>query len=122
MNPAKYASALLIAGAFLAQTAAVFAQATAIPPTAAPAYPAYSGQPGVPGTAAGVPAGEHRPEHEGRHPEIHKAMKRLEAAKADLQKAAHDYDGHRAQAVQLIDQAEAQLRLGLQDEEQGRRH
>ena len=48
------------------------------------------------------------------HPRIHKAIRELEAAKVELQKAPHDFGGHRADAVQAVDRAIEQLRLALQ--------
>ena len=47
------------------------------------------------------------------HPEMHSAAKRLEKAKADLQHAAHDYDGHRTAAIRAIDNALAEIRTGI---------
>ncbi len=32
-------------------------------------------------------------------------MRKLRGAKADLEKAAHDYGGHRVKAIEAIDQA-----------------
>jgi hypothetical protein len=49
-----------------------------------------------------------------QHPRIHAAIKELQAAKAELQKAPHDFGGHRADAVQAVDKAIEQLRLALQ--------
>jgi hypothetical protein len=49
-----------------------------------------------------------------RHPRIRAAIKELEAAKVELQKAPHDFGGHRADAVQAVDRAVEQLRLALQ--------
>jgi hypothetical protein len=40
-----------------------------------------------------------------RHPELRQALMALSRAKQDLQRGAHDYDGHRARALQLTDQA-----------------
>lgn len=40
-----------------------------------------------------------------RHPEIRMAIRHLEAAKVSLQKGAHDFQGHRAKALELTDQA-----------------
>ena len=40
-----------------------------------------------------------------RHPELMKALKSLEKAKSDLQKSARDFDGHRAKAEELTEQA-----------------
>jgi hypothetical protein len=51
---------------------------------------------------------------EERHPAIRNAIKALDKAKADLQHANHDFGGHRAEALESIDRAIAQLRLALQ--------
>lgn len=40
-----------------------------------------------------------------RCPEIEKAKRHLEDAKAELQKGAHDYKGHRASALEHTNQA-----------------
>jgi hypothetical protein len=103
----KKVLAVCALSALLAQPVAVFAQTTTPNPTTPPVTTAPTpGQPGAPGAF-----------HKGEehHPEIHRAIKRLEAAKEDLQKASHDYDGHREQAVKLIDQAEEQLQMALKD-------
>jgi hypothetical protein len=52
-----------------------------------------------------------RPE---RHPEIRKAIAALERAKTDLQRANHDFGGHRAEALEACNKAIEQLRLALQ--------
>ncbi|HVH10532.1 MAG TPA: hypothetical protein VM736_12115 [Gemmatimonadales bacterium] len=49
-----------------------------------------------------------------RHPEINGAIRALERAKAHLQKAAHDFGGHRAEALEAVDKALEQLRQALQ--------
>ena len=54
--------------------------------------------------SAGAPA-------EGRHPEIHRALESLRNAKAHLQAAAHDYQGHRVDAIKAIDEAIHQLEI-----------
>jgi hypothetical protein len=46
---------------------------------------------------------------EGRHPEIHAAIESLRNAKAHLEAAAHDYQGHRVDAIKAIDEAIHQL-------------
>jgi proline dehydrogenase len=48
---------------------------------------------------------------EGRHPEIHRAIESLQNAKAHLEAAAHDYHGHRADAIHAIDEAIHQLQI-----------
>jgi hypothetical protein len=107
MHAMKYASALFAAAALVAQPVAGFAQAYpagTTPPAATTVAPGATGQPAFQG---GHEKGE-------RHPEIHRAMKRLEDAKADLLHAAPDYDGHRGEAIKLIDQAEQQ-HMALED-------
>lgn len=49
-----------------------------------------------------------------RHPEIRKAIKALENAKVHLKEAAHDFGGHRKDALDAVDNAIAQLKLALQ--------
>lgn len=49
-----------------------------------------------------------------RHPEIRKAIKALENAKLHLKEAAHDFGGHRKDALDAVDNAIAQLKLALQ--------
>jgi hypothetical protein len=46
---------------------------------------------------------------EGRHPEIHAAIESLRNAKAHLEAASHDYQGHRVDAIHAIDEAIHQL-------------
>jgi hypothetical protein len=48
------------------------------------------------------------------HPEIRKAISALERAKKDMQRASHDFGGHRADALAACDKAIEQLRLALQ--------
>ena len=51
----------------------------------------------------------------GGHPVMHKAINQLERVKEELQNdASRDFGGHRARAVQLIDQAIQQLQQGIQ--------
>ena len=53
--------------------------------------------------------------HKGeRHPAIHHAIKALQEAKHDLERADHDFGGHRKAALEDCDKAIAQLRLALQ--------
>jgi hypothetical protein len=46
-----------------------------------------------------------------RHPEIHRALESLRSAKAHLEAAAHDYQGHRVEAIKAIDEAIRQLEI-----------
>ena len=54
-----------------------------------------------------------------RHPEINKAINALERAKVALQDAAHDFCGHRAEALEATDNALRQLRLALESDRAG---
>jgi hypothetical protein len=63
-------------------------------------------------TAPGAP-GQH-PGARGRHPAIRMAINALERAKADMQAAAHDFGGHRVDAIAACDAAIVQLKLALQ--------
>ena len=58
---------------------------------------------GVAGALAAAP-----PEEE-RHPRIHAAIRELREAKKDLEKADHDFGGHRVNAIKAIDHAIEQL-------------
>jgi len=49
-----------------------------------------------------------------RHPEIRDAMRSLEHAKDHLEHAAHDFGGHRVDAIKAIDEAHRQLEICLQ--------
>lgn len=49
-----------------------------------------------------------------QHPEIRRAIADLEQAKYAMQHAAHDFGGHRTDAIRACDNAIAQLRLALQ--------
>src|SRR5450759_5996868 len=49
-----------------------------------------------------------------RHPEIRRAIAALERAKTDMQRASHDFGGHRADALAACDKAIEQLKLALQ--------
>ena len=48
-----------------------------------------------------------------RHPEIRAAIASLQRAKDHLQKAAHDFGGHRVDAIAAVDKAIEQLTLAL---------
>ncbi len=90
---------------FLAVFAVVaLAFALAIP-AAAPAAPAT---PKPHSAAAAAPAPAPEP-----HPEIRDAIASLQRARDHLNHAAHDFGGHRVEAIQAIDQAIAQLRTCL---------
>jgi len=52
--------------------------------------------------------------HKERHPSIRGAINALEKAKVDLEHAAHDFGGHRAEALKAVDYAIKQLRQALE--------
>src|SRR5258708_36495240 len=52
--------------------------------------------------------------HAEPHPLIRRAVNALQAARRDLQNAAHDYCGHRAEALEATNAALAQLQKALQ--------
>ena len=56
------------------------------------------------------PAGE-------RHPQIREALNALQNARAHLQAASHDYQGHRADALRAVDEAIHQLQICMQFED-----
>jgi hypothetical protein len=67
------------------------------------------------GTMAAPPAQAGKMEKGEAHPEIHAALQHLRQAKEILQrKAARDFEGHRKQAVESIEQAEEHLRQALE--------
>ena len=69
--------------------------------------------PPVATTAVATPVAV-KPAHHDRHPEIHKAMRKLKEAKEDLDKAARDFGGHKVKAIAAINQALAELHAGLE--------
>ena len=72
-------------------------------PVAVPAAPpAPKPHPGVPAAAAPEP-----------HPEIREAIASLRRAREHLDHAAHDFGGHRAEAIRAIDVAINQLQTCL---------
>jgi hypothetical protein len=50
----------------------------------------------------------------GKHPQIEEALRALANAKGHLEHAAHDFGGHRVDAIRAIDEADRQLRICLQ--------
>jgi hypothetical protein len=52
------------------------------------------------------------------HPHIRSAIVELQEAKKELQSAAHDFGGHRVDAIRAIDGALKQLRLAQQFDKQ----
>jgi hypothetical protein len=46
-------------------------------------------------------------------PEMEKAKRQVEATKADLEHAAHDYEGHRAKALEHVNAALQEIEQAL---------
>ncbi|MBL8666965.1 MAG: hypothetical protein JNM48_05840 [Rhodospirillales bacterium] len=62
--------------------------------------------PAKPGGAAPTAAKED-------HPKMEAALQQLGKAKAELESAAHDFNGHRKKALELVNQASEEIRQGL---------
>jgi hypothetical protein len=73
-------------------------------PASVPAAPAASNPPPAP---AAIPAAE-------PHPEIREAIASLRRARMHLDHAAHDFGGHRVDALRATDEAIHQLQICLQ--------
>jgi hypothetical protein len=86
----------------------IFAMALCLSVTSTPASPK------APAAAAAVPAATPQPaaapaaQREG-HPEIREAIESLRRAKDHLEHAAHDFGGHRVEAIKAIDESLRQL-------------
>jgi hypothetical protein len=48
------------------------------------------------------------------HPKIREAIAALEAARAELEEASGDFGGHKAEAIEAVNNALKRLRLALQ--------
>jgi hypothetical protein len=48
-----------------------------------------------------------------KHPQIHEALESLRNSKEHLEHAAHDFGGHRVEAIKAIDEAIRQLEIRL---------
>lgn len=83
-------------------SAAVLITGLALPAAAANGAPAAK-----PSPAPAVPV---PPE---RHPKIQEALAALRASREDLEHAAHDFGGHRVEAMHAIDEAIHQLEICL---------
>ena len=87
-------------------SAAVLVAAMALPAVAANGTPKPAPTPAAkPAAAAPVP-----PEN---HPKIREAIEALRSAHEDLEHAAHDFGGHRVDAMHSIDEAIKQLEICL---------
>jgi len=79
----------------------------AMPAAAANAKPSPNPTPSAkPAAEAPVP-----PE---KHPQIHEALAALRNSKEHLEHAAHDFGGHRVEAIRAIDEAIHQLEICMQ--------
>jgi hypothetical protein len=77
------------------------------------ATPAASNPPAAKPVAVGTPAPAAAPATPEPHPEIREALASLRRAKDHLEHAAHDFDGHRVDAIKAIDESIRQLELCL---------
>jgi hypothetical protein len=66
---------------------------------------------GSPVASAKLPPGSHE------HPRLVRAIKAIEGAIDYLQKAPHDFGGHRAEAVEACQNAIKQLKVAIQYDE-----
>lgn len=88
---------------------ATLAMLMAIPASMFAATPSPSGNP--PQNPPTQTAGQEK------HPVMRKSIRQLENVKQELQNdASRDFDGHRANALKLVDQAIEQLKLGIQSD------
>jgi hypothetical protein len=88
-------ASLIAAFAFIVSTPAAANHGNALPAAAAQPVP-----------TAAVPAAE-------PHPEIREALGALRRAKVHMEHAAHDFGGHRVEAIEATNQAIRQLELCL---------
>jgi len=94
--------------------AAVAVAMPALAASSASAAPVSVGQLAAAPQQAAAPIKKAGVARRERHPEIRKAIAALERAKTDLQRANHDFGGHRAAALEACDKAIEQLKLALQ--------
>ena len=60
------------------------------------------------------PAAQQRPPMgQGKFPHMHAAERALQHAEVSLEKAAHHFGGHRAKALQLVKQAEGEMKEAM---------
>jgi hypothetical protein len=106
----KKLAALVFVFALSAVSVKLMAQTQqAQPATAQPAAAAVKALPAAGGAAA--PATTQKKDDE--HPHMDAAKKALENAKAQLEQAAHDYNGHRVKALDLVNQAIKEINEGI---------
>ena len=75
---------------------------------ASPNSPAAAAVPAATPQPAAAPAAAPEP-----HPEIREALQALRGAKAHMEHAAHDFGGHRVEALKATDEAIRQLEVCL---------
>ncbi|HEY6351651.1 MAG TPA: hypothetical protein VI636_19800 [Candidatus Angelobacter sp.] len=72
----------------------------------------------TPGVFAATPANAPVPQGKGykgeQHPHIRAAIRELREARRELETAAHDFGGHRKEAIEAVDNAIKQLQDALQ--------
>lgn len=90
----------------------VFALALSSAAPAAPAAPNGPGRKAVPTASAAQPLPATAIPAEP-HPEIREAIAALRRAKAHMEHAAHDFGGHRVEAIRATDEAIHQLEDAL---------
>ena len=78
----------------------------------APAAPNKANAPAAP-TASALPASPAATPAAEPHPEIREAIASLRRAKEHLEHAAHDFGGHRVEAIRATDEAIRQLEICL---------
>jgi hypothetical protein len=76
------------------------------------AFAFIASAPAAPHNAIALPAAAAATAAE-QHPEIHDALAALRSAKGHLEHAAHDFGGHRAEALKATEEAIHQLEICL---------
>jgi hypothetical protein len=77
------------------------------------AFAFIASAPAAPHNASALPAAATTATPAEQHPEIHDALAALRNARGHLEQAAHDFGGHRAQALKATDEAIHQLEICL---------
>src|ERR1700691_830356 len=92
-------------------TTAILLMSLASPVSAAGPKPSTAPVPVAASAPAAAPAAA-MPE---RHPHIEQALESMRAAKHHLESAEHDFDGHRAKAIEHLDRAihEAEICMSM---------
>lgn len=87
----------------------IFVLALTFPVSAPAAPPVHNALP----TAAAAASRANATPTPEPHPEIREALESLHHAKDHLEHAAHDFGGHRVDAIRAIDEAQHQLEICL---------